>query len=101
MLATGEATGRELSHLVGRWTWAMLVRRPAMSIFSAVYRFIECAHDSCYTIWPSVRRELLAASYIAPLLYASIRCDWSHIVIASDASELAEVKSSEASIYHT
>ncbi|KAL0630595.1 hypothetical protein Q9L58_010558 [Maublancomyces gigas] len=89
ILAVGEATGRELSHLVGRWTWAMLVRRPAMSIFSAVYRFIECAHDSSYTIWPSVRRELLAATGIAPLLYASIRCDWSPIVIASDASELA------------
>jgi hypothetical protein len=108
MLATGEATGRELSHLVGRWTWAMLVRRPAMSIFSAVYRFIECAHDSCYTIWSSVRRELLAAAYIAPLMYASIRCDWSPIVIASDASELAagvvypsEVKSSEAYISRT
>ena len=67
----------------------MLVRRPAMSIFSAVYRFIECAHDSRYTIWPSVRRELWAAAHMAPLLYSSIRCDWAPIVIASDASEVA------------
>jgi hypothetical protein len=89
LLDIGECTGRELSHLVGRYTWAMLVRRPALSIFSAVYRFIECSHDSRYTIWPSVRRELWAAAHITPLLYASISCDWSPIVVVSDASEMA------------
>jgi hypothetical protein len=89
LLDIGECTGRDLSHIVGRWTWAMLVRRPAMAIFSAVYRFIECAHDSRFTIWPSVRRELWAVAHIAPLLFASIRCEWSPVVIASDASEQA------------
>jgi hypothetical protein len=88
LLDIGECTGRELSHLVGRWTWAMLVRRPAMAIFSAVYRFIECAHDSRFTLWPSVRRELWTISRIAPLLYSSINCEWSPVVIASDASEV-------------
>lgn len=89
LLDIGECTGRELSHIVGRYTWAMLVRRPAMAIFSAVYRFIECARDTRFTIWPSVRRELWAAAHISPLLYASIRCEWAHVVIASDASEQA------------
>ena len=89
LLDIGECTGRELSHIVGRYTWAMLARRPAMAIFSAVYRFIECAHDTRFTIWPSVRRELWAAAHIAPLLYASIRCEWAPVVIASDASEQA------------
>ena len=89
LLDIGECTGRELSHIIGRYTWAMLIRRPAMAVFSAVYRFIECAHDTRFTIWPSVRRELWAAAHIAPLLYASIRCDWAPVVIASDASEQA------------
>lgn len=89
LLDIGECTGRELSHIVGRWTWAMLVRRPAMSVFNAVYRFIECARDSRYILWPSVRRELWAAAHLAPLLFASICCEWSSVVIASDASEVA------------
>ena len=89
LLDIGECTGRELAHLVGRWNWAMLVRRPAMSVFSAVYRFIECAHDARFTIWPSVRRELWCISRLAPLLFASINCQWAPVVIASDASEQA------------
>ena len=67
LLAVGECTGRQLSHIVGRYIWAMLVRRPAMAIFSAVYRFIECARDTLFTIWPSVRRELWAAAHIYPI----------------------------------
>ena len=89
LIHIGECTGRELSHIIGRWTWAFLIRRPAMSIFSAVYKFIDCARDSRYTLWPSVCRELWTAAHIAPLLYASIQCDWAPIVIASDASEEA------------
>jgi hypothetical protein len=60
----------------------MLVRRPAMAVFSAVYRFIECAHDSRYSLWPSVRRELWTVSRLAPLLFASIKCNWAPVVIA-------------------
>jgi hypothetical protein len=66
----------------------MLIRRPAMSIFSSVYRFIECSKTSSYTLWPSVRRELWCAAMIAPLLDTNIRADWSTTVIATDASEI-------------
>jgi hypothetical protein len=89
LINIGECTGRELAHIIGKWTWAFLIRRPAMAVFSAVYRFIDCAKDSRYILWPSVCRELWTAAHIAPLLYASIRCDWAPVVIASDASELA------------
>lgn len=89
LLDIGECTGRELGHIVGRWNWAMLARRSAMSVFSAVYRFIECARDTRFTLWPSVRRELWCVSRLAPLLYANINCEWAPVVIASDASELA------------
>ena len=89
LLDIGECTGRELAHIVGRWTWAMLIRRPAMAVFSAVYRFINCAGGARYQLWPSVRRELRTVSRLAPLLFASIRCEWAPVVVASDASELA------------
>jgi hypothetical protein len=87
LLDIGECTGHELSHIIGRWIWAMLLRRPAMAIFSAVYRFIECARSSRYTLWPSVRRELSVAARLAPLLFTSIRSDWAPVIVASDASE--------------
>jgi hypothetical protein len=88
LLDIGECTGRELAHVVGRWTWAMLVRRPAMATFSAVYRFIQCAHDTRYELWPSVRRELWTVIRLAPLLFASLDTEWAPVVVASDASEV-------------
>jgi hypothetical protein len=89
LLDIGRCSGRELAHIIGRWNWAMLVRRPAMAVFSAVYRYIECAHDDRFTLWPSVRRELWTVIRLAPLLFASINADWAPIIIASDASEIA------------
>lgn len=88
LLDRGYCTGRELASIVGRWNWAMLIRRPAMAVFSAVYRYIECAQLSVYTLWPSVRRELWCAAHLAPLLFARINADFAPVVIATDASEV-------------
>ena len=87
LLDHGQCTGQQLAHIVGRWNWAMLIRRPAMSVFSAVYRFIECAHHRMFNLWPSVRRELWIVSHLAPLLYTNVRSHLSTSVIATDASE--------------
>ncbi len=87
LLDHGRATGYELAAIVGRWNWAMLIRRPAMAVFSAVYRFIECAHGSLFNLWPSVRRELLIIVDLAPSLYTNIRSSLSSTVLATDASE--------------
>jgi hypothetical protein len=86
LLNGNKCSSREMARMVGRWNWAMMVRRPAMSVFSAVYRFIQCAHSNRFDIWPSVRRELSVAVRIAPLLYADIKSDWAPVVVASDAS---------------
>ena len=79
-------TGEDLSRIVGRWTWAMLVRRPALAIFSSVYRFIEAAGRVAFAVWPSVERELAVAIGLAPLLFASVADGWCSNVVASDAS---------------
>lgn len=81
-------TGIQLSQLVGKWTWAALANRPALSIFSAVYRFIERAGSRTFILWPSVTRELMTMAGVAPLLFSSLRQRWFNRVVASDASEL-------------
>src|SRR6185503_8433417 len=58
LLDRGECTGLELAHTVGQWTWAALVRRPSLAVLSSVYRFITRAGRRCWTLWPTVRREL-------------------------------------------
>jgi hypothetical protein len=83
----GFATGVELSRLVGSWTWAALPARPALSVFSSVYRFIETAQNRRFTLWPTVVRELNTIADLAPLLYASLGASWHSTVLATDASE--------------
>jgi len=80
------ATGRELAGIVGRWTWFMLVARPALSCFSAVYHFARCADRKAWHVWPSVKRELAHAIAVGPLLLASLSAPWSDRVLATDAS---------------
>jgi hypothetical protein len=88
LLERGSATGLELSVLIGRWTWAILPVRPAFSVFSSVYRFVEVA-SSEYTLWPSVRRELELILSLAPLLWVSLRANLASTVIATDSSSFA------------
>ena len=86
LLQRGHATGIELSRILGKWTWYILVRRPALSLLQHVYKFIQCAGRSRYSIWSSVQRELFALVCIAPLLTSSIRSPFFSQVIATDAS---------------
>ena len=79
-------SGEDMARIVGRWTWAMLVRRPALAVFSSVYRFIEAAGRAAFVVWPSVKRELAVAIGLAPLLFASVADGWCPQVVASDAS---------------
>jgi len=86
LLQRGHATGIEVSRILGKWTWYILVRRPALSLLQHVYKFVQCAGRSRYSIWPSVQRELFALVCIAPLLTSSLRAPFFGQVIATDAS---------------
>lgn len=88
-LRRGLATGRQLAHIIGRWTWCMLVRRPSLAILQHAYRYVEVAHRRRFTIWPSVRRELWMLMGLLPLLHARLDVTLHPNVIASDASEFA------------
>ena len=60
-LAAGCCTGLDMSRLIGHWTWVLMARRCAFSVFRAVYRFIEVAGHKKFDIWPSVAKELVVA----------------------------------------
>jgi hypothetical protein len=82
----GQCTGLELAKVVGSWTWAVLARRAALAVFSAVYRFIEAAKGHVFTVWQSVKRELRTICGLAPLLFARLALPTAPIVTAVDAS---------------
>jgi hypothetical protein len=89
--ALGTASSASLERLMGHWSWAVLVRRPLLSIFSAVYRFVEVGRGGGrLKVWPSVRRELLMAADLAPLMIAQLDRSWWPRVLCSDASSLAQ-----------
>jgi hypothetical protein len=90
VVAAGCVTGRALQRLLGKLTWSMLVRRSALSVFNAVYRFAETAGNALFDLWPSVRQELVVASGLLPLLSLSLRAAWTPDIVASDASSYAQ-----------
>ena len=79
-----------LERLVGHYTFAMLVRRESLSVFSQVYRVISTlrAGRRCdRSAWRAARAELEMASSLLPLLRAPLSLPWSPIVYATDSSD--------------
>jgi hypothetical protein len=105
LLSSNECTGVMMSQIVGKWTWAALVSRPLLSVFSAVYRFIECAGYRQFTIWNSVRRELSMMIDLAPLFFTKLSSEWFDRLVATDASNTGQgvvaVKTSTSNPFET
>lgn len=76
----------DFQSLVGRWVWAVLPCRPALSIFSAVFALAQRMRRGTVALWPSVCRELTAAADLAPLLLADLTAQPFGVTVASDAS---------------
>ena len=74
-LRSHEMTSRQLVHLIGRWTWIMMLRRPTLAILQHVYRFCRLAQGRRFHVWMSVRRELGMLLSVLPLLTADLRCE--------------------------
>jgi hypothetical protein len=88
VLYSGFCSGVALSRLVGSWTWAALICRPALSVFRRCYRFIGVARARVFSIWPSVSEELWAMVGLAPLLVQRLNAPFFPTVLACDASSL-------------
>ena len=79
-------SGRQFEVLVGHLTHAMLLNRPALSCFRAVYDFTRRHYHTPRTLWPSVYDELRAAFALLPVLTVSWCTPWSSTMGCSDAS---------------
>jgi len=90
LLDSGVATGDEMRSLLGHWTWALLVRRPALSVLSSVYKFVECARSRLFSIWRSVRNELLCLCGLAPLLVTNLSAQVLPRLVAFDSSSTGQ-----------
>jgi len=87
LLSQHTVTGLELSSLIGRFTWCMLVKRPSLQCFHQVYRFIHTRKDRPSQLWPSVIREVLIACGLLPLLSANLTAPFSDRLVVTDACE--------------
>jgi len=81
--------GSHLAHILGRWTWVMMLRRPSLAVLQHCYLYCDVAKGANFTLWPSARRELVALLSLLPLLTARLSNSFFSSAIASDASLLA------------
>eukprot|EP00973_Karenia_brevis_P095719 12428786-Karenia_brevis.AAC.1 len=88
ILSCKTISGSSLEAIVGHFTWSCLVRREALSILDATYKFISQHRSAPAPIWSSVRTELRWARSVLPLLFSDIGQPWSPLVTATDASDL-------------
>ena len=85
---SGWARPREIESLVGKLTHWLLLHRPALALFNAVYAF--CHTDSPERprrLWPSVRQELLDAVAVMPLVRSDLSRPVSEHLIQTDACD--------------
>lgn len=60
LLRLGIASSRVLAHIIGRWTWVMMLRRPCLAVLQQCYRYCRVAWGRHFRLWLSVRQELYA-----------------------------------------
>ena len=83
----GWALPREVEALVGRFTHAFLIHRPALSVFSAVYAFAEKVGDRSARVWPSVQAELELALALLPLAQSNLARPVAPLLVQTDACD--------------
>jgi hypothetical protein len=88
VLERGTSDGPAMRELIGRWVWAALPFRPALSCLHSAFRFCQRAGRRTFSIWPSVRVELLTLVRLRPLLFADVADRWFSHAVATDASDV-------------
>lgn len=71
--------------LVGHMTFVALCRRPVLSLFHSVYRFVEAYYGVAVPLWLSCRQELTAFRGLMPLIVSEWGAQRSELVSSSDA----------------
>eukprot|EP00808_Paulinella_micropora_P006709 g65346.t1 len=79
-------TERELSRLLGKWCWCILVRRPAFAVLQQCFSFALVKRNVQAMLWGRARAELEILVLIARLLWAIVSPPWFPLSLASDSS---------------
>ena len=81
-------TYQELAAIVGRFNWLFLIRRPLLSVFNNVYRWLSRYADrpGPHPLWDCCRRELSCAAGLVTCAFADLSLPVADTVIATDAS---------------
>ena len=77
---------KELQVVLGRWTFMMQFRRPAMAIFDEVWGMASGTMKKRRASVVGARRELFRALCLSPLFFTSLGAGVSPCITASDAS---------------
>lgn len=88
MLTIGTCSWREMSRIIGHWTWACLVVRAAFSVLNGCYAFVEVQRDDApRQIWTICRQELLTLVRLFVFLEVCLETPWALLCFATDSSE--------------
>ena len=75
-----------MAKLIGHITWSCLLRRPALSLINAGYRFARTFGLRSGRVWPAVAQEFRWIASLLPLLTCNLASPWSPRVYGKDAS---------------
>ena len=75
-----------IQHIVGKWAWTLLLRRPFFSVLGRVYKHLE-EGERVFKPTLQARKEMETLIDIAPLLETRLDLPFSDTVVCTDASE--------------
>ena len=86
LLSKDYMTKKDLQVVLGRWTFMMQFRRPAMAVFDQVWGMASGTMKKKKATAAGSRRELFTAMCISPVLFTSLGAGISPCITASDDS---------------
>ncbi|CAE6957111.1 CACNA1H, partial [Symbiodinium sp. CCMP2456] len=87
LLRRRKVSGRVLEVIVGHATFCSLLCRPLLSVFNAVYKYIQSCYFNPSYLWDNVRQELITFAGAMIFLRADWWRSWSPYVTMTDASK--------------
>ena len=79
-------SGKQVERLIGHCIHFMLLRRELLSVFRAMYDFVQKSYHYKSVLFPSAAREARWASSLLGLCSVDLKRTWSEKVTSSDAS---------------
>ena len=86
VLSRKRVSGKTISKILGHFTHQALLRRETLSAFRAIYVFAQKNFERCVPLWDSVRRELVWAQSLLPIIETDLKRPWSNTAFMTDAS---------------